>query len=258
MNLKDKVVVITGASSGIGQELAFQFAAKGSKVVLAARRADAIERHVSAIRAKGGVAVSMQVDVQKRAQINALAQKAVSEFGRLDIFISNAGVSTGTATFLDNNEEGLRDVMETNFMAGAFATWAAAPLMEKNGGGQLVFVTSIVGKRGIALSAPYCASKFAMQGLAESMRPELSRKNIRVITVCPPGVDTPFFETNGRDTKRNFRLHPVGKICKIIVAGCENETREVLPTIDAKLLHWGNVFFPGIVDWAISKNKRLK
>jgi NAD(P)-dependent dehydrogenase (short-subunit alcohol dehydrogenase family) len=256
MNLQGKVVVITGASSGIGRELALQFAAKGCRVVLAARNAAALSRNVEAIREKGGEAVAIPTDVTSRSQMIYLAEKTFEQFKRLDIFISNAGISPATGTLMQNTETDLRATMETNFMAGVYAVWAAVPLMEKTGG-QLVFVTSIVGKRGIATSAAYCASKFAMQGLAESIRPELKKKNIHVMTVCPPGVDTPFFEKNGRVTKRSFRLHPVEKICKIIVRGCECGKREILPTMDAKLLHWVNVFFPGLMDWAIAKNKKI-
>jgi NAD(P)-dependent dehydrogenase (short-subunit alcohol dehydrogenase family) len=257
MNLKEKVVVITGASTGIGQELAFQFAAKGCKVVLAARNASALSKHAAAIAAKGGAALAVATDVSSRNDVMALAEKAFAHFGRLDIFISNAGISMPSVPFTQVSETDLRSIMNTNFMAGAYAVWAAVPLMEQNGGGQLVFVTSIVGKRGVALNAPYCASKFAMQGLAESIRPELKKKNIRVMTVCPPGVDTPFYRNNGKGGDRTFRVHPVDKICRIIVRACETEAREVLPTIDAKLLHWGNVFFPGLMDWAVAKNKKI-
>lgn len=258
MDLKNKVVVITGASSGIGKELAFQFAEKGAKVVLAARNAAALSANVDAIRAKGGDAISVPTDVTSRSQMVYLVEKTFEQFRRIDIFISNAGISPATGTFVQNSEVDVRATMETNFMSGAYAVWAVVPIMERAGGGQLVFVTSIVGKRGIATSAAYCASKFAMQGLAESIRPELKKKNIHVMTVCPPGVDTPFFEKNGRGTNRSFRLHPVDKICKIIVQGCEKDKREILPTIDAKLLHWGNVFLPGLMDWVIAKNKKIK
>ncbi len=233
-----------------------QMAAKGAKVVLAARNAAELGRAVAEIRAKGGEAISIPTDVTSRAQMIYLAEKAFEWFKRIDVFISNAGISTPPGTFMQNSETDVRAVMDTNFMAGAYAVWAAVPLMEKTGG-LMVFVTSIVGKRGIATSAAYCASKFAMQGLAESIRPELKKKNIRVMTVCPPGVDTPFFTKHGRGGKRSFPLHPVDKICKIIVDGCEKEKRELLPTADAKLLHWGNVFFPGLMDWAIAKNKKI-
>ena len=119
----------------------------------------------------------------------------------------------------------------------------------------MVFVSSIVGKRGVPRSSIYCASKFAVQGLTESIRPELHRKNIRVVSVCPPGVDTPFFEKNGRGGRRRFRLHPVRKIAAMIVRACELETREALLTIDSKLIYWANVFVPRLVDWAAAKNK---
>ncbi len=257
MKLKNKVVVITGASSGIGKELAFQFARKGSKVVLAARNAAALEEIAAQIWKTGQAALAVPTDVTQRFQVDRLMQAASAEFGGVDILISNAGVSHATGTAMETKEVDIRATMEVNYMGGVFGVWAAVPLMEKRGGGQIVFVTSIVGKRGVARNAAYCASKFAAQGFAESLRPELSRKNIRVTTICPPGVDTPFFANNGRADVRKFRLHPVQKIARLIVKACEQEKREALLTMDAKLLHWSNVFFPKIVDWAIAKNKEV-
>jgi NAD(P)-dependent dehydrogenase (short-subunit alcohol dehydrogenase family) len=258
MNLKDKVVVITGASSGIGEELARQFSAKGSKVVLAARNAAALEKHARAIWLKGGSALVVPTDVTSRIHVETLAERTFSEYGRLDIFIANAGISPASGVFMSNSESDVRSTMETNFMGCVYSTWASVPYLEKTGGGQLVFVSSVIGKRGVALNAAYCASKFAVQGLAESIRPELALKKINVMTVCPPGVDTPFYPNNGKGMKRTFRVHPVDKIGRIIVRACEQEKREVLPTMDAKILHYGNVMFPRLMDWAIARNKRVK
>ncbi len=243
------VVAITGASSGIGAELAVQFAARGCSVALAARRADLIEAKAGAIRQAGGQAIAVATDVSHRGDVQAFVTRTVKEFGRIDVLINNAGSAPATGTLLENSEEMFRKTLDVNLMGGVYGVWAAAPVMENNGGGVIVFISSIVGKRGVPRSSAYCASKFAVQGLTESIRPELIRKNIRVVTVCPPGVDTPFFDVNGRPgTKRNYRLHPVGKIAKAIVRAVETEKRELLPTFDAKVVFWANVFFPRLVD----------
>lgn len=243
------VVAITGASSGIGQELAFQFAALGCSVALAARRGDLIENNAEKIRSVGGRAIAVVTDVTKRADVNAFMDRTVQEFGRLDIAVHNAGSALASGPLMENSEENFRRTLDVNLMGGVYGVWAAAPLMEKSGGGVMVFISSIVGKRGVPRSSAYCASKFAVQGLTESIRPELARKNIRVVTVCPPGVDTPFFETNGKPArKRNYRLHSVAKIGRLIVRAVEKEKRELLPTLDAKLVFWANVFFPRLVD----------
>jgi NAD(P)-dependent dehydrogenase (short-subunit alcohol dehydrogenase family) len=258
MNFENKVVIITGASSGIGQELAFQLARKKAKVVLAARNAELIQKHAAQIQAEGGTALAIPTDVSRRFQVEMLVQRTVAELGGLDVLINNAGVSPAKGTILENTEEDVRKTMEINFMGSLYGVWAAAPHMEKAGGGQIVFVSSIIGKRGIPFNAAYCASKFAIQGLTESIRPELAPKNIRVITICPPGVDTPFYENNGKPVNREYRLHSAAKIARMIVEACEKEKRELLPTIDAKVLHVLNFFAPAMLDRAVAKVKGVK
>jgi NAD(P)-dependent dehydrogenase (short-subunit alcohol dehydrogenase family) len=257
MKLEGKVVAITGASSGIGRELALQMARKGAKVALGARNAIALKEVTEKIKSAGGSAMWVPVDVSRKMQVENFIRLTVAEYGRLDALVSNAGVAVAKGTLLENTEADIRATMETNFMSAIYGTWAAAPELQKVRGGLLVFVSSIVGKRGVPTSSAYCASKFALQGLTESIRPELARKDIRVITICPPGVDTPFFANNGRETRRTFRLHPVEKIAAMIVRACEKETREALLTLDAKLLHWGNFFVPGLLDRLIAKNKGI-
>jgi NAD(P)-dependent dehydrogenase (short-subunit alcohol dehydrogenase family) len=239
---------ITGASSGIGQELAFQMAARGCAVALAARRADVIEANAQKIRASGGRAIAVATDVSRRPDVETFMRRAFDEFGRLDVVVNNAGIAPATGTLLENSEEAFRRTMEVNLMGGVYGVWASAPLMERSGGGTMVFVSSIMGKRGAPRSAAYCASKFAVQGLTESIRPELARMKIHVLTVCPPGVDTPFFDVNGKPGRRRYRLHPVSKIARHIIHAIETGKRETLPTLDAKAVHWANVFFPKLVD----------
>lgn len=255
MDLNDKVVLITGASSGIGLELARQCARKGGRVVLAARSADVIEAEAASLRADGFKAFAVAADVSSRPSVEAMVAAAVSHFGRLDVLINNAGVSTANGTLMENDEKDVRFTLDVNLMGGIYGVWAAVPAMEKVGGGVIVFVSSCIGKRGVPLNAVYCASKFAVQGLTEAIRLELRAKNIRVLTVCPPGVATPFFAKNGKGEQRTHRLHPVDKIAALVVDACEREQRESLLTIDSKLLHWANVFFPGLSDWLIAKNK---
>jgi NAD(P)-dependent dehydrogenase (short-subunit alcohol dehydrogenase family) len=249
------VVAITGASSGIGQELAFQLAARGCAVALGARRRDRIEANAEAIRKKGGRAIAVPTDVSVRGEVERFFRRAAEEFGRLDIAVHNAGISPAKGTLLENDEADVRRTFDVNVMGCVYGIWGAAPVMEKNGGGVMVFVSSIVGKRGVPLASAYCASKFAVQGLTESVRPELEKKNIRVVTVCPPGVDTEFFEANARRDTRRFRLHPVGRIARDIVRACEREPREVLLTMDAKLLRWMSALAPRFMDRAIARAK---
>ncbi len=254
MDLREKVVVITGASSGIGKELAHQLARKGSRLVLAARRAPLLNEVARDLEASGASVLAVPTDVSHRPEVEHLMKSAHDRFGRLDVLINNAGVSTADGVLMGNQEADVRATWEINFMGPLYGVWAAVPFMEKTGG-QIVFVSSILGKRGVPRNAIYSASKFALQGLTESIRPELARQGIRVITICPAGVATPFFEVNGKGNLRRYRLHPVDKIARMIVRACEKEKREVLLTMDAKLLYWLNVFFPRLVDWGVAKNK---
>ncbi len=257
MEIKNKVIVITGASSGIGAAAAEAFAKKGARVVLAARNAAGLNALADKINAAGaGSAWACPTDMTQRHEVENLARVTFERFGRLDIFIHNAGISHKNGTLMELDESEVRRVMETNFMGGIYSTWAAVPYLEKSGGGQLIFVTSIIGKVGVPRNSIYCASKFALQGLAESIRRELVTKKIRVISICPPGVDTPFFKNNDRALVRKYRLHPVEKIARMIVRASEKNKREVLLTMDAKLLHFLNCFFPTLMDWAVVRFKK--
>lgn len=230
-------------------------AKKGGLLVLAARNENRIKDHVELINKSGGRALAVATDVADRSQVDRLIDRCIEAYGRVDILINNAGISPAKGIILENSEKDVRDTLDVNFMGGLYGLWAVAPYMEKQGGGQVVFVTSIIGKRGIPLNAAYCASKFATQGLAESIRPELKKKNIHVLTICPAGVATPFYENNGKGVRRGYYLHPVEKIARKIIKAIENEKREDLLTWDAKLLHILSFFLPKFMDRAIGKAK---
>jgi NAD(P)-dependent dehydrogenase (short-subunit alcohol dehydrogenase family) len=236
MDLKNKVIIITGASSGIGRELALCLAKEGARLSLAARRSDALSNLAQKIIDSGGQAISIPADVSQRSHMENLVLKSMKAYGRIDAMVLNAGVTHAPLDLTDLSESEFRRVLETNLMGPVYGVWEGAPAIAK--GGMLVFVSSVVGKRGVYQNAAYCASKFALQGLTESIRPELKKKGIHVLTVCPPGVDTPFFEVNGRGQLRRYRLHSPEKIAKMIVEAMKSNKRDVLLTMDAKLLAW--------------------
>lgn len=258
MVLKDKVVIITGASSGIGKELAYQLARGGNAVVLAARSRDALQRIVSDLKSRGRRVLAVPTDVTRRDQVHLLAHEALTTFGRIDVWINNAGVSTANGTLMENREVDVRQTWETNFMAGVYGVWEAVPAMEKNGGGLIVFVSSVVALRGIPRNAVYCASKFAIDGLAESIRLELAAKKIRVLTVYPPGTDTPFYENNKKGPRRTYPMHSTEKISRLIIRACERNRAEDFLTWDGRLLHWLNFFIPRPLDIVIARVKNVK
>jgi short-subunit dehydrogenase len=230
-------------------------ARKGARVVLAARNSDLLKSHVQRILSEGGRALAVQTDVSNRSQVKSLIALTIKEFGQLNILVNNAGVSPARGIILENTEEDVRKTMDVNFMGSLYGVWEASPYLEKSGQGMIVFVSSIIGKRGIPKNAAYCASKFAIQGLAESIRPELKKRGIHVLTVCPAGVDTEFYRNNGKSEKREYTLHAADKIAKMIVRACEKEARELLPTWDAKILNQLSFYFPKLMDRLIAKSK---
>jgi short-subunit dehydrogenase len=181
--MKDKVVIITGASSGIGLALAHEFAAKGSQLVLAARSKDKLDELAAQLTAKGAQVLTVKADVTVEADCAAMVEAAVKRFGRVDVLINNAGISM-RALFKDLDLEVLRQVMDINFWGTVYCTKYALPHLLKTKG-SIVGVSSIAGYRGLPARSGYSSSKFAMQGFLESLRTELLMEGVHVLVACP-------------------------------------------------------------------------
>ncbi|MBK6880852.1 MAG: SDR family oxidoreductase [Elusimicrobia bacterium] len=188
--MNSPVVLITGASSGIGRAAARQFAARGWRVAVAARRKERLDALAAEIVAAGGAApFVLPADVSHPHEARAAVASAADHFGRLDVLVNNAGVLR-MAPFLAMPVEEMREIFETNFWATVETVRAAAGVMEKQGGGRIVQVGSGVGRRGLPFMAAYAASKFALLGLTESLRLELGPRGISLSLVLPGGTDT--------------------------------------------------------------------
>ena len=184
----DKVVVITGASSGIGAETAEMLAASGAKVVLSARRKDRLDRLVAKIREAGGEALAVESDVTDAAEMLALAQTAVSTYGRLDVWVNNAGLMPLSPIALGRTEEWNR-MVDVNLKGVLNGVAAAHPIMLEQGSGHIVNVSSVAGHRVFPGAAVYCATKFAVRALSEGIRME-SGGVVRVTNISPGAVRT--------------------------------------------------------------------
>ena len=188
-----QAVIITGASSGIGEALALRLADEGAWLGLAARRADRLEAVAEACRQRGGRAIAIPTDVTDEGACRALVEHALAEYGRIDMLVNNAGLSV-VAKFSDFHDLGLfRRVMDVNFYGALYCTYYALPhLMESRG--RLVNVSSLGGKLAIPYNSCYVASKFALGGLSDSLRLELADAGVSVTVICPYWVVTEFHE----------------------------------------------------------------
>lgn len=209
-DVRNKVVVITGASSGFGRGAAEKFAQQGAHVVLAARRGNLIERLANKLQRRGVRALAVETDVSDRSQVEALAERALREFGRIDVWINNAGVAT-YGRFNESPMEEHEQVIKTNLLGPMYGSSAALEQFRRQGYGTLINVGSFAGVASFPYGASYTASKHGIRGFGTALRQELEANgesaNIFVCTVEPTSMDTPFFEHAANHTG-----HPVKPI----------------------------------------------
>ncbi|MSP60254.1 MAG: SDR family NAD(P)-dependent oxidoreductase [Myxococcales bacterium] len=191
-----QAVAITGASSGIGRAAAIAFAQEGARVALGARRIDRLEETAVAVRAVGGEAICVATDVTRRADVDALVGRTLDAWGRLDVMVNNAGVGL-LARVLEIADEDFAELFRVNVL-GALHGMQAAGIAMRLRGGVIVNVSSVVGKRAMPGNGAYCATKFALQALSDSLRVELGGSGIHVVVVCPGLTDTEFNEATKR------------------------------------------------------------
>ncbi|HEY8079755.1 MAG TPA: SDR family oxidoreductase [Labilithrix sp.] len=197
MRLKDKIALVTGASRGIGYASSLALANEGATIVATARTKKDLDALVSAIEKGGGKAKAITCDVTKSADVASCVKQAASAFGRIDILVNNAGIG-GYRPFLDWTEEDYDRIMAVNAKSTWLFSKEVIPHMLKQGGGNIVNLSSVAGLQGYPSEGIYCMSKFAQVALAQSLDREFFQKNIKVSLVCPGGVETHFALGDGR------------------------------------------------------------
>src|SRR3977135_2972884 len=205
-NITGKVVVITGASSGIGESTAKLLAQQGARVVLGARRSNRIDAVVKEISAAGGKAIGFATDVTKRAEVEALVQGAINGFGRVDVLLNNAGIMPIAPIEALKVEEWDR-MIDVNIKGLLYGVAAVLPQMLKQKSGHIINLASVFGMKGFAPGGTvYCATKSAVRALTEGLRIELHSKNIRCTMISPGAVATELPEASSDEaTKKNLR-----------------------------------------------------
>ena len=195
-DLRNKVIVITGASSGFGKGTALKFAEAGASVVVAARRDDLLEDLARECEARGGHALVVPTDVSDVSEVEALAKATISSFGRIDVWINNAGVGA-LGRFEEVPLEDHMQVIDTNLLGTIYGSYFALRQFKQQNSGILINVASVLGKEPAPYYSSYAASKHGVVGLSGALRQELQEagiKNVHVCTVMPTSMDTPFFE----------------------------------------------------------------
>ena len=195
-NLTGKVVVITGASSGFGKGAARKFSEGGASVVLAARRDNLLDELARECEAAGGQALAIHTDVRRNEDVEHLASAAVARFGRIDVWVNNAG-SGALGLFEEVPLTDHVQVIETDLLGTLYGSYAAIRQFKQQGAGTLINVASVIGKVPAPYFASYAAAKHGVVGLSASIRQELEQNKVENVHVClvePTSFDTPFFE----------------------------------------------------------------
>jgi short-subunit dehydrogenase len=253
--MKDNVVAITGASKGIGAELARQLAGKGAKLVLAARNAKELEAVAQECRKLGAAVVTVKADVAEERDCQAIVAGAVLAYGRLDTLVNNAGMSMW-ARFEDIRDVSvLERIMRVNYMGAVYCTRHALPYLRESRG-RIVGISSLAGRTGVPTRTGYAASKHAMTGFFDSLRIELAGSGVTVTMVYPGFVSTGIRENATGPDGRPIMVSPVreGEVMTVedcarrIVRAIERREREVVMTARGRMGLWLKLFAPGLVD----------
>lgn len=252
--LNGKVVVVTGASSGIGEAMARQYAAMGAKVVMAARREDELQRIATEISASGGEVVYSACDVVCEEDCKRLIDRAVEAFGGVDVLICNAGLSM-RALFDDCDLKVLHRLMDVNFWGTVNCTKYALPWIQKSKG-SIVGISSVAGIHGLPGRTGYSASKYAMTGFLDTIRIENLKKGVHVMTACPGftasnvrfSALTADGSQQGETPRNESKMMTPEEVAYIVARGIHRRKRLCLMEWEGRATHFLKKFVPGFVD----------
>jgi short-subunit dehydrogenase len=256
MEMNGKVVVITGASMGIGEAIAKVFADHGASVVMLSRDASRAE----AARQRVGYAdrtLALACDVRNREEVDRAVALTLHNFGRVDVWVNNAGVGIRDAV-ADMDMAACRDLFETNFFGAVTSMQAAVAAMRKSGGGTIINVSSVAGHIPVPFMSPYSASKFALNAIGKGARLELKRDKVSVLTVCPGYVANDFGKhvivDKGQTVRpKSVKGIPVERVAQAVYNGYRSGKREVI--VPWTMIPMVKLYqlLPGLVEWAMGR-----
>ncbi len=251
----ENVVIITGASSGIGEHLALQLAAKGAWLVLAARNVKHLQEVSEKCQQRGGKVIVIPTDVSEKSQCRNLIERTIEKYGRVDTLINNAGFGVASRFDEMNNLSLFEKIIQVNFLGGVYCTYYALPYLKKTDG-RLVAISSLRGKLPSATADGYGASKHAMAEFFSSIRNELVDSKVSVTIIYPnwvsTGITSRAIKADGMPTGE-ISMHEKGAMsaetcARIIVKAVAKRKRDVVMTFEGKLGLWLRLIAPGIVD----------
>jgi len=205
--LKEKVVIVTGSSSGIGKAIALRFGAEGAHVVVTARRMALCEQTVAQIMKSGGEAWAIQTDVADERQVERLMDETVKHYGRLNILVNNAGVVAG-GRLAETTTKAFDEVMNVNLRGTFFCCRAGFMQMKKQGGGTIINISSVAGVQAWAGTGTYSASKHGIMALTKSLADEGRPYHIKVMAICPGGVADDLVGASSEEILRSEKIDP--------------------------------------------------
>ncbi len=258
-NFKNKVIVITGASSGIGKACAFEFAGQGAKVVLAARNIAELEIIEDIINKQGGDAYAVKTDVRNFEDCKKLIDKTVEKYDKIDILINNAGISM-RSTFEDLDLSVIKEVMDTNFYGAVYCTKLALPYLLKQKG-TVIGISSISGLTPLPGRTGYCASKYALDGFLNTLRMENIKKGLNVLLVHPGFTSSNIRKsalthsgmTQNETPRDEKKMMSSERVAHSIADATYKRYRDLILTNQGKLVVWLYNISPGITDRIILK-----
>lgn len=252
--MKDKVVIITGGSSGIGKALARHFGKNGSKVLITGRNQEELDKTIMALQSEGIQIAACQGDVTIEADNRKMVDVALAKFGKIDILINNAGISM-RALFLESELKVIRQVMEINFFGTVNATHFCLPYIIETKG-SIIGISSIAGYRGLPARTGYSASKFALNGFLEALRTELLNSGVHVLTACPGFTASNIRKraltkdgaTQGESPRQEEKMMSAEECARHIYNATQKRRKTLVLTGQGKLTVFLNKWFPGWMD----------